>query len=297
MGSDAVFAVVELGAMILAYVVLGLAAVIVHEAGHAAVGIICGFRVLAVRVGPIRVFLGKDRKLTFSHRFDVSGEVLAQFRELPGLWACLRVAAFLLGGAAGNVCFGLLALAGALENVMITSALVFFGLFSLLVGVANLIPFRRRGDLSDGAKLFGMVFSKSRREAILAGFSLLPRIQEVYALYKAQRLVEAGDKLDGVLSYLHEKIPAFGDREFDFMLLIGPAEAEAVPILLSALSRFFRDIVSETTADPSTPLRCGRGDSGVVGPGSGRPPNTQPVGTDCGKTPGRPRMPMKNPRG
>jgi hypothetical protein len=71
-----------------------------------------------------------------------------------------------------------------------------FMLVSALVGVANLIPSKIRGKESDGTKVYQLLFTRKKRDELLFLCSLICRIEEVLALYKARQFQQASSKAE-----------------------------------------------------------------------------------------------------
>lgn len=202
-------AAIELIIMLGGFVVAVFVAILVHEMGHVIAGFLFGFRIVIVRVGPIHLFLSKESRLTFGRHHFGSGEVLPQFRKLPGRWATLRTAAFILGGPLSNFAFASIGFFAALSGSKAEGILAFPMLLSLLFGLANLIPFSSHGRTSDGAKLVALAFSKSKREDLLFGYSILAHHREIKRLCRAQDLHSAHAVLTSYLENLRARVAAF----------------------------------------------------------------------------------------
>lgn len=170
---------IELLVMFGGFVVTIFIATLVHELGHVVAGLLFGFRVVTVRVGPIHLFIGKESRLTFGRHSFGSGEVFPQFRGLPGRWATFRVVAFILGGPFSNFAFASIGFFAALRGSRAEGILAFPMLLSLLMGIINLVPFKSRGRTSDGSKLFILAFSKTKRQDLLFRYSILAHHREI----------------------------------------------------------------------------------------------------------------------
>lgn len=134
-----------------------------HEGGHTLAGYISGFRLQHISVGPLKLQRTPEgwRAMRSPHGFfegmshSVPGPSL---QDAPDEVVRRGRAVRLAGGAGANVLSGGLAL--GLVAVLpgnggaAVTALFFFGLVSVAVGVINLIPFRTgSGLITDGARL------------------------------------------------------------------------------------------------------------------------------------------------
>jgi len=195
MDSPLLASIVMLAGMLLGFSVLLLAALLVHEAGHAASAVLCGFRIGAVRVGPIQIERPRSWGWTLSRNEILTGFVQVQFRKVPGQWAKWQIGAFLLGGPLANFLPVFLALPFSRGDTATANLGSLFALVSALVGVAQLIPFRARGKTSDGSKLISLLFSRRKRDELLFIFSLRAHIDEIRALFQAGQPQDALNKM------------------------------------------------------------------------------------------------------
>jgi hypothetical protein len=196
MASNISFMAAEIGTILLVLAVLLLASTFVHEAGHLLGGLLLGFGIESVRVGPIELRRQRGWAWAFSKADLAGGIVKAQFRTLPGPQAAWRCAGFLIAGPLANL---LVALTLAPLSSSPTLAGAFGGwlaIASLFVGIVNLIPLRTRTGRSDGAKLFWLIFSRNRREQLIFAFSLKARINEIVALSRGKNFKQAIEKID-----------------------------------------------------------------------------------------------------
>lgn len=214
MGSGTIATVLELGLMVLAYIAMSLAAIAVHEAGHVVAGLLCRFRIIAVRVGPIRLFSGKGQSLSYTNWEGLSGDVSAQFREMPGRWASWQIAGFVIGGPAASLCGSLLAFAIGTSLPTGSGVLIFFAIVSLFMGVANVVPWTSRGRTSDGAKLCNLAFSRAKRQRLVELHSFTARIKEASTLCGAGKYAESLKQLEIVIAMAAAMDSSFGDQVF-----------------------------------------------------------------------------------
>ena len=75
--------VMQIG-LLLGFSTFMLAVVLVHEAGHVMAGLLCGFRIISVKVGPVQFLLPHSWQFTFRRKRFLDGSVQVQFRKMPG---------------------------------------------------------------------------------------------------------------------------------------------------------------------------------------------------------------------
>lgn len=182
-----------------------LAGVLIHEAGHAAAGLLFGFEIGAVRVGPAD--LKKQKKWIWGlnkGRWD-SGFVMAQFRNVPGPLAALRGFAFILGGPAANLSLAFILAFFSSGSTLFGRMCGYLMIVCILLGVTNLVPFRSKLGLSDGAKLLSILFRPKWREDFVFRLSLKVRVAEIIALsrnHKYELAIQEVDELKARFSRL-----------------------------------------------------------------------------------------------
>jgi len=191
--------IVLIAGVLAGFSLLLLGAVLVHEAGHAAAAVLCGFRITAVRVGPIQIMGPKSWGWTLSRNEILTGFVQVQFRKVPGQWAKWQIGAFLLGGPLANFLPVFLALPFSRGDTATANLGSLFALVSALVGVAQLIPFTIGGKSSDGGKLLSLLFKRRGRDELLFIFSLRARIDEMRALFHAEQSQDALNKMEDLV--------------------------------------------------------------------------------------------------
>lgn len=202
MASTFLFMVAELGIMFLGFGGLLFVSALIHEIGHVFGGLLCGFGIEGIRVGPLE--LRRPKGWALSRDGLAGGIVIGQFRRLPGPLAALQCFGFLFAGSLANL---LVALILARLSASPTVAGAFSGwlaVVSLLVGVLNLIPFKTRIGHSDGAKLYWLMFSPGKRAQIIFGLSLRARVAEIIAFSRNQDFRQAIDKVDELISHFME---------------------------------------------------------------------------------------------
>jgi len=210
--SSLLYLIAEIVVFLLGLGTLGFAAIAVHEAGHAAVGLLCGFRIHGVRVGPIEAKKEKEWDWSLRKRSLIGGLVAAQFREPPGRWAGWQCFAFLIAGPMTNLLVALVLAPLSSSPTFAGAASGWFVVVSIFVGVVNLVPFNTPDGRTDGAKLISLLFSKTKRDELIFELSVMTRIAEVKALWQNQRLREARDKVNELITRL-TTIPGTNDIE------------------------------------------------------------------------------------
>ena len=141
-----------------------LAVALVHELGHCLAGLAAGMKFDTIRVGPIAIDSYKRLNWEWNRGMIIGGDALMLPRTMTAArWA---PGVFIAGGPAANVVSGLIAL-----RLLPIGSPHFAGLAQLfvagsfVVGLGNLVPFRRYGFGSDGMKLL-LLFSKEGRRWI-----------------------------------------------------------------------------------------------------------------------------------
>jgi hypothetical protein len=66
--------------------------------------VLCGLRIMAVKVGPIEFIQNKSLQLARPRVGFLSGFVQVHFRKVPGRWAGVQCAALILAGPLANFC-------------------------------------------------------------------------------------------------------------------------------------------------------------------------------------------------
>lgn len=199
MASALALMVVELAVLFLGGGFLLLAAVLIHEAGHAAAGFLVGFRIMGVRVGAVQIWRSKGWTWIWQRGNLIGGLVSAQFRDIPGPRARWQCFAFLISGSLANFCVAILTLPCFLSQTALATSCQFLSLFSAVIGAVNLIPFRTKRGFSDGAKLYWLLFKKQKREDLIFLFSLTARAHKVKAFCGRKQFKEALSEVDGLI--------------------------------------------------------------------------------------------------
>ncbi|HEY4113712.1 MAG TPA: M50 family metallopeptidase [Rhizomicrobium sp.] len=139
---------------VLLYVATLAISILVHELGHACVGLANGWRLKYIAVFPLAYYprTGKIR-IWRSPSGDIGGAVSVASTPNNSPW---RVAMFATGGPVASLAFAgvLLFVTSISPDKMLQNALGAFAVVSFLLGVGNLIPWRsRKGFRSDGMTL------------------------------------------------------------------------------------------------------------------------------------------------
>jgi hypothetical protein len=138
------------------------AVIIVHELGHLVCGLCVGFRLMSIHFGPLRISPPFRVSVKFEPKTGASGWV----RMIPGKSTNLRSRAvvYILGGPVANLLAGFFILflkfGGPVASV--------FPTLSILIGAANLVPFRHLALISDGKRLLMLLKNAEQGERWLA---------------------------------------------------------------------------------------------------------------------------------
>ena len=158
--SQVAFPIAMLLILILQYVV-----VIVHEFGHFVFGTMAGLKLNFLRIGPFQI--SQSWKISRHRRTGTGAAGLASLIPPEGPLPLSHLILYLLGGVSAN-----LITAGAVMLVDKWKPLPApFGIFvfiSLLVAFVNVLPFRYRSMVSDGGRIWMLLFKREQAERWLA---------------------------------------------------------------------------------------------------------------------------------
>jgi hypothetical protein len=135
----------------------------VHELGHIAAGLCVGFRRRALRVGPL--LINRPLRLSLYRGPGALVQGIAELIPVATDKLAWRGVAMVLGGSVANTVSGVLLL---LLPFPIT---IFSGLFiacSVANGVNDLLPFDSRLGVSDGRRIWMLLWKPERGELWLA---------------------------------------------------------------------------------------------------------------------------------
>jgi len=191
--------VAEFAVMILGYCAFSIAAILVHEIGHAVAGVCCGFRLLSLRVGLVRFQIPFSCSWEFRLTTLLTGDAVMDFRELPGSNAAMRAIGFVAGGPVMNIVAALALLPIAIRGTAFGNLCGVFLVMSLVVAVASTMPRGAGMPTSDGTKLLSLIFSEQRRGEILFPLTLRARMQEIITLCRAREFEAGLKKTDELL--------------------------------------------------------------------------------------------------
>jgi len=136
-----------------------LAVIAIHELGHILGGLAAGFRFQHVRISAMLFHRTKGVSFQLGTALLFSGE--AKLIPPPGEVARSAYAVMVFAGPAANL------LCAALCMFHPSGLLPFLGL-SLVVGIADLMPFEASLSISDGERLRMLFFDRPRRERWMA---------------------------------------------------------------------------------------------------------------------------------
>lgn len=208
-----------LGAALVALVVVWNLTVVVHEAGHLVFGLATGWRFVSFRIGR-RIFVRKDGKMTL-RRYTIPGTGGQCLMEPPSDEPPYFLYNF--GGPFVNLLQGLLLLVPASGFVRVLC--VEAGALGLLVGVMNLIPFRRLP--TDGGNLRRLKQNPAARRALVT----MMRVNAI--------LTRGGSMRDVPAEWLPDGAPADGEDPLVLSDYIAAADRTlALGDCESALARY-----------------------------------------------------------
>lgn len=190
------------GIALIVLVVIVIAAI--HELAHTTTGLALGMKLRAFVVGP---FQWRIREGKWQFQFDLEGllaggatGVVPATANFPR-WRYLSMVA---AGPLVTLLSGAFALAVALRNPGSSPAQTggFFGIWSLVVGFGNLLPFRIRNNYSDGAVLYQLIsdgpWAEYHQVLSTVGSSLVtplrPRDFDIEAIRRSTRSVGQGER-------------------------------------------------------------------------------------------------------
>jgi hypothetical protein len=148
---------------------VGLIIAALHELGHAATGLALGMKLQTFIVGPFQ-WCVRDSKWDFEFKpkqilvgGGKTGVVLAN-ADFPR-WAqlCMLAAGIFVNLITGIFALWAASVAYADSPVQAGGLLALFGVWSLVLGAMNLVPFRSEGNYSDGAKIYQLLSNSSTR--------------------------------------------------------------------------------------------------------------------------------------
>jgi hypothetical protein len=147
------------------------AVIIVHELGHLVCGLCVGFRLMSIRFGPLRISPPFRVSVKLEPKTGASGGVIMIPDKSTNLRS--RAVVFILGGPVANLLAGFfilfLKLGGPIASV--------FAALAVLVGAANLVPFRRLALISDGKRLLMLLKNAEQGERLLAILQLAAELR------------------------------------------------------------------------------------------------------------------------
>ena len=162
----------ERAALFVATLAAPFAMVVVHELGHALVGLAVGFRLESLRVGPVEVLGGA--RIRLHRRLGLMTSGVANLYPVARDRLALRAAAMVAAGPAANLITGFAVL--LLPGTKGLPALAFVAA-SIGNGLGDLLPFENRIGASDGRRLWMLLFDRARRERWLALMSLQSQVR------------------------------------------------------------------------------------------------------------------------
>jgi hypothetical protein len=161
--------------VLFSFIFVNFFAIAIHEFGHLIAGWCVGLRFRGVRIDPFRVRVDSGR-----WRFKVRPRLSWGFAFMS-LDRVRRVRArliiFTAGGPAASILYGIAAVVVgeiclARYNSSWPGFLDFLGAWSLVIGLAGLVPFRVRSFANDAMLLRALLFSKPEATQLIASYAL-----------------------------------------------------------------------------------------------------------------------------
>jgi Peptidase family M50 len=235
---------------IFVFTCLGFVIVALHELGHTLVGLAMGMKLRAFIIGPFQWQL-RDGKWEFD--FDpkqilvgVGKTGVVPPRPDFARWAqlCMSGAGVFANVITGIIAFLAVPATGATE---LGGLLALFGIWSVLLGLMNLVPFRAGYNYSDGAQLYQLLSSGPwadfHRVITVAGAgvvtSVRPRDFDISAIHRAGETINEGFQgfLLRVLAYSYfldsGKFPEAAAALSEAGLIYNQSASDAPPELLT----------------------------------------------------------------
>ncbi|HVT59109.1 MAG TPA: hypothetical protein VHR45_11990 [Thermoanaerobaculia bacterium] len=198
--------------------VLVLATIAIHEGAHVVVGAWVGFRLSSMRVG--RIQIGRP------FRISIYRGAGAGAGGWLGGWANLlpvkterlvpRAVAMVLAGPTANLLSGCAVLLLPYSKGFASDVFV---LFSLVQGSVNLVPYRYKAVLSDGARILMLLGNRERGERWLAAMKLVAELragvppESLSADFLAKAVAVRDDSPDTVGAHAIAYTAALGQRK------------------------------------------------------------------------------------
>jgi hypothetical protein len=196
--AGAALIVLNLCAIYLCY----LCVIAVHEAGHWFAAKLCAFVPLEFRVGPICWLAGSGWGLQWRWHNLVTGWVLAQPTK-RGRALRLRYLTFVLAGPLSNLLVSAVIVSLDRGQTRLEGAAIFVAMFSLMMGVVNLLPFENKELRSDGLRVFDILSVRGFRKIRFAA-SYIDSKDELIAALRGHNFERAKLLSESVLEFAVE---------------------------------------------------------------------------------------------
>jgi hypothetical protein len=140
--------------------------VLIHELGHVVGGSLVGFRFNYIRIGPFTI--DRSGKITQHWTWHVlaSGQTLA--KPVSGTALKWRYCFYFVAGPAANLITAFCVFKIMPRNNSLPAAIglaIFLG--SILMGFVNLLPVRIKTQMTDGRRIWILLFTRKRRDRML----------------------------------------------------------------------------------------------------------------------------------
>ena len=181
---------------------------ILHELGHAAIGMALGMKLRAFIVGPFQWHI-RDGKWEFQFNplallaaGGATGVVPATPNPPRRNFLCMLTAGPLANLVTGTLALWIASVANVDSPFQAGGLLALFGAWSLVLGTMNLLPFRTATNYSDGAKIYQLLsdgpWGDFHKAVAMIGSSLVtplrPRNYDIETLQRASRTIARGQQ-------------------------------------------------------------------------------------------------------
>ncbi|HEY2392184.1 MAG TPA: M50 family metallopeptidase [Candidatus Angelobacter sp.] len=146
------------------------AIIVIHEIGHLICGLSVGFRLIYIRFGPLRI----SPPLHFAFKREPKTGASGAAHMIPVKSENLRSRAilFVLGGPLANLLTAVI-----IFFLKLDGPVVIFAVLSIVIGIGNLVPFRRLTTTSDGKRILMLLRNKEQGERWLSILQLVAELR------------------------------------------------------------------------------------------------------------------------
>lgn len=225
--------------ILVAIVVSGVFALIIHELGHAIGGTISGMKFMNMSIGPVVVIRsgGKNRIIFQKPALGYMGRAMLRFpSETTEELMESGLKRYVAGGPAANIIAAAISFA-LVYTILPSGVILTFAIVNLLLGAANLIPTDSRGMMTDGKHLSMLSGKTPGKELVLISYRLMQEDAEgtdwsPETVAEAERLIR--------LQPEHPLTPALYASLSPYYIPENPSEAEALGSGIAFRERYLK---------------------------------------------------------